>query len=412
MQKYYAKISTILLLLLVPGYVCAQTHSPYVIDLINPVIEEIPMSRLFSNVELIQLEPSPKLAKRTVFYLSDSYIIAANIFDNVFAFNRVSGKYEKEISKQGVGEDEYLHMPVFLFGFDEENDLFFFDNKQQWKAVSIQSNKTVAKITKPREQFTLPDKESPRQGQAFNNNQDKGWKHGTIFNPWNLGNGKYAGFVNNSTGNIDVTFVIFDQAGNVLRSFRNTRKYEKNSVSNILNPGQFYKYKGQTYLKEYLYNDTVFLLNDEKLVPHILFDTGDKQLPYESLRYELDNNYDNKYHITFVQETNSYIFFNYLLYHQPDEKNILFSGYYEKSSGKTFVCEAKDAQGGFTDDLNGLSSFNPLYITRNEELIGKISSDLLVQHTENDHLSVLGQTILENRNGSGNPVIIIARLRN
>ena len=181
-------------------------------------------------------------------------------------------------------------------------------------------------------------------------------------------------------------------------------------MSSPVNSGQFYAYDGETYFKEFFYNDTVFHIKDEALIPHILFDTGDKQLPYESLSYDFDKRNDDKYKITFVQETDLYIFFNFLIYDEVEKQKILFSGYYDKKLKKTFVCKAKDGFGGFIDDINGLSSFNPLYINSKEELIGKLSSSSLEQYDESK-LSELGQTIFKKMKKSNNPVIVITHLK-
>lgn len=422
MIRYQFKFPIGLLFSFFVLHIIAQESNLIVIDLKNPIVEHIPMSRMFSDIEYIQLENRDnfKFNKKAVYYLSNEYIIVANIFDGVFAFDRKTGQFVKQISEEGGGDGKYLRMPIFNYGFDEKNDVFFFDDYQQWKGVEMASNKEVVKITKPKERrvISLPNKESGTSQAAstissessISDNANEGWKQGSIFNPWSLGNGKYAGFVNNSTGNIDVGLVIFDVNGKVLKSFPNTRKYERELMSSPVNSGQFYAYDGETYFKEFFYNDTVFHIKDEALIPHILFDTGDKQLPYESLSYDFDKRNDDKYKITFVQETDLYIFFNFLIYDEVEKQKILFSGYYDKKLKKTFVCKAKDGFGGFIDDINGLSSFNPLYINSKEELIGKLSSSSLEQYDESK-LSELGQTIFKKMKKSNNPVIVITHLK-
>ncbi len=99
-----------------------------------------------------------------------------------------------------------------------------------------------------------------------------------------------------------------------------------------------------------------------------------------------------------------------MIYDEVEKQKILFSGYYDKKLKKTFVCKAKDGFGGFIDDINGLSSFNPLYINSKEELIGKLSSSSLEQYDESK-LSELGQTIFKKMKKSNNPVIVITHLK-
>ena len=69
------------------------------IDLTKSIETDLPMSRIFENIEYIRLETTENCRlKNASLYVTSEYIIAANTFRGVFVFDRKTGKFLYEVA--------------------------------------------------------------------------------------------------------------------------------------------------------------------------------------------------------------------------------------------------------------------------------------------------------------------------
>jgi len=412
MLRFFS-ISLFLIVCFFPIY--SQPAELIVIDLVNPQVETIPMSRLFNDyIEYVPLNTNEfcSMEKRASYYLTSQYIIGVNTFKDAYLFDRKTGDYIKQISKEGTGENEYRRFPIGSYGFDEKNNILYFHDLNQWKGFAIQGDKKVTKITMPKysnQVLTLPKEVGGaiRQENDISLNKNNDWHKGEIHNPYPYGNDKYIGYVNNTTGDVAVSLVIFDKQGQVLKYFPNSHKYVKTSKMNPLYYGKFYDYHNRVYFME-TYGDTLFAVYPDRIEPHIVFNMGDKKISYEEAVENVTYTY-GRYDIQLVKETNSYVFFTYNVCWGAADNTVLVCGYYDKNLKKTYVCKTLDGRAGFLNDIDGLSDFNPLLITNKDEFLGVISPDDL-SLISTDSISKRGIEIITQAKSMHAPIIIIVHL--
>jgi hypothetical protein len=117
MQRFF---TTILFFAVAVCPALSQSTGIITIDLVNPHVESIPMSRFFTNVEYVPLATNESCIlkkKKTSYYLTNQYIIGINVLGDAYLFDRKTGQFIRQISRKGTGEDESRH-PIDQYGFD------------------------------------------------------------------------------------------------------------------------------------------------------------------------------------------------------------------------------------------------------------------------------------------------------
>lgn len=114
----------------------------------------------------------------------------------------------------------------------------------------------------------------------------------------------------------------------------------------------FQKCDGKTLFHN-AFSDTVFQVKDKTLVPHLIFNMGEKHFPIDMQGQKEGT--EEFLTLTFVMETPQAVFFQMTegIHQQGTEK--LYDGIYDKQSGKVTV----NKRAPLTDDLNG---FMPFYL--------------------------------------------------
>ena len=411
MIRFFCIIS---FLIIAVSSVFSQSSDVIIIDLVNPQEEIIPMSRFFSDkVEYVPLEMNEVCPLKT-YYITSQSIIGVNPLNSAYLFDRKTGGFIKQISKVGTGENEYRRFPITNYGFDEKNKTLFFHDVNQWKGFDVKGNKKVTKIIMPKysdQGLTLP-KESGGSARHVNDNSQNisnDWLKGEINNPYPFGNNTYIGYVNNTTGDVNVKLVIFDKQGQVLKSFPNYQRYGKRTMENPLNEGKFYNYHNTVYFLE-LYADTLFAVYPDRLEPHIIFNMGDKKASYSDV-VENQTFKVGRYFVYHVKETSSYVFFCYIIGSVWVNESVWVNGYYDKKLKKTYVCKTVDGKAGYLNDIDGLPDFHPLLITNQDEFLGVLSPEDLASINTNT-VSKRGLDLLSQVDKAKySPIIVIAKLK-
>lgn len=378
-------------------------QEPIVIDWDKANVQEIKMSSLFKSVNYIPLE----LTKDCLIdgnyrvYTNSDYILTLGSFQNIFMFDRKSGKFIKEVSHIGNGPNEY-RMLVLGYNFCPSQDVVFVDDFKKWKGINVRTNKIAIEVTRPSERYKETNENS-----------------GKINNPYwiDFQKGLFWGYTNNTTGSYPDMLVLFDKNGNIKKKFPNHNKYNpKQGGDSPFNSGVFYEYNQSLYFTVHKVNepcDTVYHVTTENITPHIIFKfnnntsnieyksiDGSKQMVYQDYKAGTVSCVD-------VFETDHRIFFKCYV-----QKEGVTYGYYDKKEKTLFRTPAGD-KGGFTNDIDGLTLFKPTYHNKSS-WIGAIDPDLLLEQYKSKRLTQLspkGKKLIEGIQFDDNPIIVIPTLR-
>lgn len=160
---------------------------------------------------------------------------------------------------------------------------------------------------------------------------------------------------------------------------------------------------GDKILFHNAFSDTIFQIKDKTLVPHLIFNMGEKHLSAEMQGKK--NGTEELLTVTFVMETPKTVYFQLTegIHHPGKEK--LYDGIYNKENGKVIVGK----RGALTDDLN---RFMPFYIFTNSpqgEFAGMLEApDILEWLEEHPDTTLDGNlTSLKELKEDDNPVCVI-----
>ena len=354
---------------------------------------------IFQDIEIVPLETHKRgllNIDAATYYLTDKYIIGLNFFGPAYLFDRKTGAFIREVSSKGRGPNEYVGWLYNRYGFDEKNNILFADRPNKggaWKSINIETNKIESFVSTP-----LSDDNS---------------EYGSTQTPWLLKDNMYISFCNNVTGKDKIRLVIHDKEGTVLKKYPNYLEYDAaDNRGAPFEPGIFYYYNGQTYFKEMMFNDTIFCVNETEMSPHIVLNLGDKQPSYYH-RYNKNNPNNEKYFISFVYESNSFILFNFYYYVETIKSIVpsrtIHTGYYDKKSKQVFISSTSDLKSsGYT--ISGIPvKFYPGVINKNNEMIAQMDPMELLENK--DKIGPKYRDLFKNTQEGDNPIVIIAKIK-
>ena len=229
-------------------------------------------------------------------------------------------------------------------------------------------------------------------------------------------NNQFLGFIDNSTGQNEYSFVLFDANGQITNSFEN--KYNFTSTQGIFNPSEciFYRYDGILHCKELL-SDTIFSFDKGTFIPKYILKQGEAKYTPD-LRG--DEQYIFKNRDKIVIQKNSFESKNYLFY-QYDWENRDNCFIKNKSDGTQYLI---DNGTGLVNDLDNGPNFktqNTVTVDGNEYLISWIDAYELKAHVASEAfknstpkypekkkaLEKLANSLNEN----DNPVLMLVKLK-
>ena len=402
-------ISTLLLVVMLLK-ISAQNITS--IDLTKAVFGEISANTIFEEIKYVPLETHPDgllVIATTTYYLTDKYIIANTCLPIAFGatrsylFDRETGAFIRQVSSFGQGPNEYTGSLYERYGFDEKNNILFASDaqlsKESCKGFNIETNKVDIIVKKP----------------PFENVGERT----RISAPWFLKDNIYVSFANNITGRNKIRLIVYDKEGTVLNRYPNYQEYEKKETDKSMPDmdGIFYYFNGQTYFKEWGYNDTVFCVDEKNMTPHIIFNLGKLQPSYYHQRNKESS--VQKYLISFVYESDSFVLFNFSYpgsetmrgpFGETIPKNATrHTGYYDKNSKQAFISSTPDyKKSGFA--ATGLPvSFIPVSANSRSEIIAHINPEELMKNK--DKIDPKYQPLFQNIKEDDNPIVIIAKLK-
>jgi hypothetical protein len=353
------------------------------------------------SVTYVQLESSEKslINVQPVIELTEDFIVVRNWVRGqapyLLLFDRKSGKFLQEIGRIGRGPDEYLNVPYSYFDQTHETiyTLGSIDNILTYNLQGdVKDNfKISAQFSTEIEGF--PDSFSNASFQTY------------------LDSNTFVSYVQNYTGNEKKKIVLFDK-DTIIKIFPNYLSWERTPSSNIgvVTP-VFYHYDNRLFFKE-TFNDTLFEVKNDALIPHFVFSFGKYGIPYSR---------QNEY-ITLIQSANTmtvnsftenkhYFFF---IISKADKS---YLSYYDKKKNSLHVCKGNDPlPSSITDDINNFLPITQFHINERNELICYFDALLVrkwIDYNPDKARSLANKyPWLKDFDESDNPVILIGKCKN
>ena len=362
---------------------------PIILKIDNITIKSIQTENLFSRIEYIFLETLPEcLLKEDNMDVSitDKYIIANNKHleggGGAYLFDRKTGEFLYEIGKKGQGPGEY--QVILSYPFNEKYELFYVNSYFQRIGIDINTNKEVERV------FKTVSKDSLNQMMP-------GSLRFSIDNIFKMDSLHFIAYINNNTGNDTCLLVIFDKEENIIKTYPNHQKYkiyEENMFP--FDPGHFYSFNNQLFFKEYYYNDTVFRVCLDTIIPHIIFDLGKKKPDYSERQNRDKLNWDC-YWINYVFETTKYIFFSF-------DYHGYYEGYYNKDNGE-YVASL-----GYVHENDHYPTIYISSINQHEEVIGITTATKMIEYVKKNKQAEYPEKFYSLKEDD-NPIVVIATLK-
>jgi hypothetical protein len=319
--------------------------------------EQVNLSRFIDNVHFVPLETSSEtiISQTALVDVSEEYIIVKNNLGSmnfqILLFERSSGKFLREISKNGRGPGEYHANSNIPFNQDTK-EIYATSAKREVLAYNL-SGKPTRKIKIPE----FVDPEIPIE--AFRR---------IMINPDHmLDNNIFCGYVINLQGWEKRKIILFSDSG-VIKVFPNRVMFKKSCSCimhfNSIAKEKFYKWNSGLYFLE-PYCDTLYQVTKESMIPRYYFDWGKHNIPYsrQALIFH-EGNYDNYFLITDINENNDFIFIR--LYF--DQK--IYTAFVNKKENKITFCKlSSSGRSGLTDDISGLMEVMPHGFTEKNEMV-------------------------------------------
>lgn len=344
------------------------------------------LSEVADSVKLILLQTNDECLLSRIMegnILMSGHRIYIPCNNGVFLFSD-DGKFIKRISKRGQGPGEYSG--IRYIGVNEKLDRFYIFS--HGKAIVFTQDGDLL------HECRIP----------------LGWQFAFV------GDSCIASFIYNNTGQKRDRVVLTDLSGDTLNRFQRTDLFAIASGMNYymftMHDRYFYGYNGNTHFKD-IYNDTVFTVTPDSLVPHCILQMGKYALPLEK-RYEcLDGD-----QIVFEQQSASYwrpMFFEgsrwitvpYTSWQVFDYAHITRKlAMYDRSTGDCFT--VKDGQ--FENDMNSVLPFYPT-INPKENVLMQVWSASDILNMAEDHPAMLQDKRLNGIVEDSNPVLMTVYLK-
>ena len=351
-------------------YIPLETKASCVINRIDKLIYEGGSYFLGSINEL----PLPKEGK--------SYFVSSR--NELYRFSK-NGKFICQIGRVGRAPSEYTSIKDFMYN-ESHNTIEIFSGREIkeftldgiWKKDIPIENNRVASL-------------------GYTNNQ-------------------FLGFIDNTTGQNEYSFVLIDTNGEIINKFEN--KYKFTSTQGIFNPYEciFYQYDGILHCKELL-SDTIFSFVNGTFIPKYILKQGEGKF---TLDVREDEQYFYKNFNKIILQWNSFESKNYLFYRYSWKKRDTYL-IKNKSNGTQYLI---DNGIGLVNDMDNGPNFkikNIVTVDGSEYLISWIKGFELKAHvTSNDFKNTIPkypekkkelEQLANSLDENDNPVLMLVKLK-
>jgi len=336
------------------------------------------LSEFASKVTYIQLESKKNglIGPGARFNLFDS-IIVSSAHHQIFTFDSKNGKFLKSIGEYGNGPNGYMNS---ISSYIKNGKIIITALGWDFSLMEFSTNgEILCKL-----------------------NQDK--RASSV--AW-LRDNLYAIYYNKVSNYDSLRLQIYDSKKNkIVSTFYDNRKFEE-TPRRKTNYGAFFYYnKSKLFLKEF-FNDTVFQVTTNKLIPTIVFNSGKYSPPFLE-KHKFD--YVQYHNIQTILESEQLIFFQ--LYF----KKRAYYCYFDKRTNRVMIPNYKNSQfNGFENDIDGFMQFYPLSVSNRNELIGFLEPFEIRQwfdkNPEKSKMLPPHLQKLRNIQESDNPVLMLVKLK-
>jgi hypothetical protein len=295
-----------------------------------------------------------------------------------------NGEFICQIGRQGRGPSEYRHIHDFLYNKSNTTiDIFFHNDIKEFSLDGIWKKNTTIEYN---EITSL----------TYTNNQ-------------------ILGFIDNSEGQNEYSFVLFDANGQITNKYKNKYKFNISTGAIFFKPEcVFYQYGGILHCKE-LNSDTIFSFDNSTFVPKYILRQGEAKYTTD-LREKANTTKLDKYIIQKkIFESKNYLFYQY------DWKNRDNCFIQNKSNGTQYLI---DNETGLVNDLDNGPNFkiqNTVTVDGTEYMVSWINAFELKAHVDSEVFKNSTSKYTEKKkalerlanslNENDNPVLMLVKLK-
>jgi len=364
--------------------------------------QKVNLSTVASSIEYCALETDVEclvVPGMPIYCAKENIVTIGNQKSNTdvcYVFERKSGKFVRQISRQGQGPGEYLFAEASYWDGINEQVCFFGNNQYLFFNV---------------------DGTLSHQTKRFEHYMNRFVEH----------RGFFVGYTPNRFGDNTVRIAFYDKAGSFVDSIPNHRTWEKTQSWSASNTDDWlYVFQDNLYFKD-LYTDTLYQVKDFKLYPRYVFNTGKRSVPYkiqeggrffsaEALKTGVfEDKYEKYVVIMKILEDDTHLYFTI------EHKNLLYPAIYNKAKDQLQVMAhvsipplGKDRQislYGFENDLDGGLPFWPRQMISEKEMMCVYSAEELLKLDASKITDEKLKNVLNNLEKDSNPVIAIVTLK-
>lgn len=377
------KFGSLLIPLFILSCFSIMCQKPLILPLVNAYKKQEPIStkEFIKSFTYVPLETSPQclIGANPKFMITDKYVIITDQGNHCLLFDKSTGKFIQSIGHYGKDPGGYR---TTNRAFLKENNttIYFLGWKNELIKYSL-DGKALGNVPIPNfnESFTdafIPD------------------------NYTSLPNNLIACNIVNTNGIQKKLLMIFDETGKEVRSIPNWNLQKEHKFSLSIGDVSFYKYNDKILYNE-IFNDTIFSLLPDKVVPYMILDRGKLRLKVGTRNSQ---DVERILHRGFL-ESEKYICFDFW-----GIKNKTYFALYNKSTSKLKVCEFN---AGIKNDTDGFVPFLPK-VNYGEELVGLVQASELVSWFENNKANQDSlPTVIKKLSSykiTDNPILIIGKL--
>jgi hypothetical protein len=355
--------------------------------------QEVYLSMLVDKVEYIPLELTQKsvLTANAIIEVTEDYIIARNYGIKpplLLLFDRQSGKFIREIGNVGRGPDEYSRIALDYYN-PGTKEIYASGNNRDIMAFNLNGDHLRS--------IKLPE---------WKDNGPRSASFGTY-----LDTETFVSYLRNRSGADKWKIILYSKDG-IIRFFPNHLSWGKkdNIDRSIGNSKVFFHFENKLYFKE-VFNDTLFEVKKEFLVPRLAFSLGKYEMSYEKQdEYLASGNYVDFIYINDITENQDWIFFS--SWHE----NKSYLSFYDKKNNRTKVCTGIEPYTScLIDDLNGFLPVVKFHFSDDNELVSSFEALEIKKWKDSnpDKAELLRDKLpwLSSMTESENPVIMIAKCK-
>ena len=349
---------------------------PYHVNIERDInnFSSVPLSSLGSKLEYIPLETDSScfIEEISTISVTDSFIFVSDMY-RLLLFSR-SGKFLRKIGTAGRGPGEYLNLGDIRID-EQDREVYLLSPKVILVFGFNGEFKRDFKIDFPSRQF------------VFNKNEE------LVIHPINLSIP--------STKPVYSWFIV-DRFGSSQANLENTLKRVNQGLFVPNSP--LYIFNGTPHFMEFGI-DTLYNYDDNKKIPHAVFQFGKLKFPPDPTMEEVPN-IKGKVWINDIKEIEKLL----LLKVWWNLSDSIRNGIFDKSSSKFTLLK----NNGFTNDIDNGPPFWPKEIMNDNYMIGYKDAFELIKYSnkmKDNRSEIKGQLkeIIRNLTETSNPVIIILK---